>query len=239
MPDVPALTRGLHLLELLAQADAPVAFSDLQARLDLPRASLARMLAALHEAGWIERAGEAGWRPAARVRALAGPVAQAERLRDAGLPIVRELGRALGVSVLLALPRGAVLQVVLSETAEEGIALRPAGSTIEDLSRGPWGGAAFACFDERTRQRALARTDGAGATRLTAMRRAFERDGRIIDRVGTRGLLRIAVPVRRGDELLAVLGIGAPLAAVAESEVPAVALVAAAARLVNAFGDAT
>ncbi len=237
MPDVPALSRGLLLLEILAQAEGPVTFGDLFARLNLPRASVARMIAALHADGWIERPTEAGWQPGARVRALAGPVSAAERLRAVALPIIRPLHRDLGVSVLVAQPRGAVLDVVISETAEEGIALRAVGSTVQDLSHGPWGGAAYAHSDERTRELARTHTDAAGIERLQIMRDACLTAGYVLDDSGARGLLRLAVPVLRQGKLLAILGIGAPIGALVQPKNSAVQLIQAAATLATALGD--
>lgn len=236
MTDVPALTRGLQLLELLAQADAAVPFSDLLARLDLPRASLARMLAALHESGWIGRDGENGWRPAARVRALAGPVERSRRLREAALPLLRELQARLDASVLLAVPRGAALAVLVSLTAEEGVALRPEGSAIDDLSRGPWGGVAHAHLDGALAGAARERAGPAGVRRLEAMARRLADEGCIADPgEGRPGVLRLAAPVRSGDRLVAVLGIGAPLGQLVQADA-ARRLLSAAARLADTCG---
>lgn len=237
MTDVPALTRGLQLLELLAQADGAVAFSELLARLELPRASLARLLAALHETGWIERDGENGWRPGARVRALAAPVDRARRLRAAALPALRELQQELDASLLLAVPRGAALDVLISLTAEEGVALRPEGAVIDDLSRGPWGGVAHASLAGALAEAATARAGGAGTRRLAAMAAQLAERGCVADPGGGRaGVLRVAVPVAAGDRLLAVLGAGAPLGQLDEA-VLARRLRTAAAQLAGTCGD--
>lgn len=238
MTDVPALTRGLQLLELLAQSAAAVPFGDLLGRLGLPRASLARTLAALREAGWVEREGEAGWRPGLRARALAGPVDAARRLRACALPTLEALRSALEASVMLAAPRGTVLVVLASLSADEGLALRPEGALIDDLSRGPWGGVACALLPAPLQGQALARTGREGARRLEAMRRSLEAQGWVEDAGRLRpGVLRVAVPLLAGGRLLGVLGAGAPLAQHPAGARLAQRLLPAAARITAAWGD--
>jgi DNA-binding IclR family transcriptional regulator len=67
----PALTRGLHLLRLLA-AGRPATLEDLVRATAIPRSSLARMLQALAEAGVAARGEGLRWRALLRIEPLAG-----------------------------------------------------------------------------------------------------------------------------------------------------------------------
>lgn len=240
MPAIPALSRGLRLLERLAQADQPLGFTELFASLGMPRASLARTLAALHEAGWIERAASGGWKTADRLRQLLDPLKMEEQIAQTALPLMRELRDRLDATTLMGVPRGASVRILAAVTAEEGVTTGMVGRTNHNLAGGPWGGLVFAQLAPAMAKRVLARQPPEGRRRLADMRQEFQRAGYISDQGRIRvGVLRVCVPVTGASGCIALLGFLAPLGQFTELARPVAILQEVAGRLAATLAAST
>lgn len=215
MNDVPALSRGLRLLEQVAGAAAPPSFSDLWRWSRLPKATVARLLACLRQGGWIDA--EAGYRLGRRA-ALLAPGADADtRLRLNAEQAAAALAATLGLSAIVHRFDHQGFTVLASVAVEDGIRLKEAGQRIVDLGRGPWGTLAYLSRDLPGRERALA-----GMTDATAFRRrigadeiTLARDGCLTDEGPVKpGVTRIACPFLSHDgAIIGSIGVGAVTAA--------------------------
>lgn len=123
-PGTGALTRGLEVLELLADDDAETSglgVSRLAERLDGDKGQLSRTLQTLHDHGFVERdpdtrAYRLGW----RVFALAARTGEARLLREAP-PLMRSLVHDLGESVHLSVRQGTTVLTLLDESPAAAI----------------------------------------------------------------------------------------------------------------------
>ncbi|HEX7247802.1 MAG TPA: IclR family transcriptional regulator [Actinomycetota bacterium] len=118
-PGTAALTRGLEVLEMLADdepARTGLRVAQLAQRLDTDRSQMSRTLQTLHEHGFVDRDPETlayrlGW----RVFALAARAGEARLVHEAP-PVLRALVRELGESVHLSVRQGTMVLTLLAES---------------------------------------------------------------------------------------------------------------------------
>lgn len=218
MNDIPALSRGLRLLEQVAGATSPPSFGDLWRWSRLPKATVARLLACLRQGGWVDA--EYGYRLGRRA-ALLAPGADADtRVRVLAEQAATALSEVLGLSAIVHRFDDRGFTVLASVAVEEGIRLKGAGERVVDLGRGPWGTLAYLSRDAAGRERALAAMDDAAAfrRRLAADETALARDGCLSDEGPVKpGVTRIACPLLSHDgAIIGSIGVGAVTAALSK-----------------------
>lgn len=153
-PGTRALTRGLEVLDALADEDAArngLGVVRLAERLDGDKGQISRTLQTLHEHGFVERDPETlsyrlGW----RVFSLAARVGETRLLQKAP-PVMRSLVRDLGESVHLSIRQGSMVLTLLDEAPAAALhapgrvgGLTPIATTsaglvlVSDLDRDEW-----------------------------------------------------------------------------------------------------
>lgn len=239
--EVPALSRGLQLLETVAAAARPPAFVDLWQWSGLPKASVARLLACLRGRGYLDGDVSAGYRIGPRAALLAPGGDRRERLGIAAAPTATALAEQLGHSAIVHWFHEAGFSVIAGCNVEDGVVLAAPGTRRTDCSGGPWGALAWLAMSDDDRalaRRALADADSfeREVPRLTAR---LAREGALLDDGRRRpGIRRLAVPVRLPDgRCIGAVGIGAIAAVLTDRELPdtITALTAAAAELAASF----
>ncbi len=219
---LPALERGLAILERLADAGAPVPFTVLLEELALPKATLARLLKVLRATGHIEKT-PAGYRPGGRVDRLAAGGDIRLRLRTAGRPVLEELARETENTALLFHLHPAQTQSLEKVLHPESIVMQEIGSVDTNLFNAPWGWLAYAHLDKPARAQARAR-----CAPLPLSQRKLARHVNFIEAHGFayddadffRGVRRLAAPVQdRPGELVAALVIGGTTYTIPEKKI--------------------
>lgn len=104
---VPALQRGLQLLAQFTRDDRQLTGADLARRLDLPRASVFRLLQTLEQLGFVERVGDsAHYQLGMAVLRLGFEYLASMELTELGRPIIDTLASATGLSAHLVVRDG-------------------------------------------------------------------------------------------------------------------------------------
>ena len=99
---VPALQRGLDLLKQFSRHASELTGADLARRLDLPRASVFRMLHTLEKAGFVERVGDSShYKLSIGVLRLGFEYLASMELAEHGQPVIEALRDASGYSAHL------------------------------------------------------------------------------------------------------------------------------------------
>lgn len=130
---VPALDRGIRILELLPQSRSGLTLSQLTRHLDLPKSSVHCLLRALQDAGYVYREAETGkFHVSLRICTLADMALSGIGLRDHARPSLRRLSDTTRMTVHLAvLEQGAC---ILIEKVSRSEGMRVATWTGKHLS---------------------------------------------------------------------------------------------------------
>ena len=99
--EVPALRKGIRLIELLCESEAPLGVSEISQKLEINKHMVFRMLATLVDEGWVIKDGEG---PRYRMglaafRFASMPLARTD-LVDASTDPINDLGESTGLAVL-------------------------------------------------------------------------------------------------------------------------------------------
>jgi len=101
-PSPPAVERAFAILELLAQSRSGLLFSEVAERLDLPRSSVHCLLVGLERCGYAHRHLKTGrYSPSMKLFTLANTALGGLPLRDAAIPLLRDLCTKTGLTVHL------------------------------------------------------------------------------------------------------------------------------------------
>ncbi len=104
---VPALQRGLQLLAQFTRDERQLTGADLARRLELPRASVFRLLQTLEQLGFIERVGDtAQYKLGMAVLRLGFEYLASMELTELGRPVIDDLANATGLSAHLVVRDG-------------------------------------------------------------------------------------------------------------------------------------
>ncbi|WP_234264240.1 IclR family transcriptional regulator [Hydrogenophaga sp. NFH-34] len=104
---VPALQRGLQLLMQFNREDRELTGAELSRRLDLPRASVFRMLFTLEQGGFVERVGDGNsYKLGLAVLRLGFEYLASMELTEHGRPVIEELRDRCGYSAHLVVRDG-------------------------------------------------------------------------------------------------------------------------------------
>ncbi len=218
----PALTRGLAILEAVAAQAQGAGFSELRAALQIPGASLARMLNILHARGFLSRRASGAWQLGAALVRLGSVAAARNDLITVAQPILHTLRRSVEETVELSIPADPGLLLVQKLESERSIRLfiQP-GTQYHALHAIASGKVMLAFGESDQRERLLARGRFKRLTRRTLtsaarLREEFRRalvHGFAADVEESRpGVARIAAPVFDVDHrLAAVLAVAGPV----------------------------
>ena len=104
---VPALQRGMQLLGQFSREERELTGADLSRRLELPRASVFRLLQTLEQMGFVERVGDsASYKLGIAVLRLGFEYLASMELTEHGRPIIEDLSVASGLSAHLVVRDG-------------------------------------------------------------------------------------------------------------------------------------
>jgi len=214
-----ALQRGLDLLQQLAASGSEgLRFGELRSALGVPENSLARLLAGLRDAGWIERVGDR-YRSLAQTAALARPLSPFERLAHAGRRIARALAEATRNTALVIGWDGEFMHCLARATHPEAVPLQRPGRAARNWHHPPWGwffkGAAYW-------RRCGPRIGGGGpqAHDILVELAHLERHGWCCDR--QRDRRRLATPLRVGGRIVGALAVGGTAISLHDDDLAAV-----------------
>lgn len=170
---VPALVRGLQILEHLAAVPAGVPLSGIIAALGIPKPSAFRLLQTLNEQGYVQRDAVGGrYRLTRKLLALGYAAVDASGLVEKSLDVLRALRDATGETTLLAVlagHEGIVLEQVASPQAVK--VLVQVGHRFPLHSAAP-GKAILACLPATEREALLSSLDFQRFTPQTITTRA-------------------------------------------------------------------
>lgn len=134
------LSRGIRVMEVLAEADGPLSIAELCDVLGLHRSIVYRLLRTLEEHGLVVRDAAGAVRLGPGLAALARSVSR--DLQAAALPELTELANGLGMTAFLAvLDEDTVVTLVSVEPREHGAALAQRPGSRHALDRGAPGAA--------------------------------------------------------------------------------------------------
>lgn len=196
----PALDRGLHLLELIAGAgERGRAFGEIELLVQLPKASLARLLQVLIARGWAQKHPDHGrYLLGPRARGLVQTISLSDRLAAAARPFLDELSRRTGNTILALCWTGAYWQSVAKVMHPQAIPMQHVGDTDVPNPEIPWGWFTAEHCPEQP---------AAWPTQRDAA--AYRRLGYVVDRRTIYTSRRVATPILdRGGRLLGALAAG-------------------------------
>lgn len=136
---VPALSRGLAVLERIAAQPEPVGFNALLEELGLPRATLARILQVLRDEGYVRKDGGGRYRTGPAIERLAGHEGMGERLRAAAEPVLELLVAETANTAMVFGWDGEAHTALAKKAHPASVSMREVGSISRDLEQPPWG----------------------------------------------------------------------------------------------------
>ncbi|MFL5777947.1 MAG: IclR family transcriptional regulator [Chloroflexota bacterium] len=123
MSRVQSIERAFAVLGALA--DGPVGVTEVADRVDLPKSTVARLLASLGREGAVEQIpGERRYRLGPRVSSLAASIRPTRSLIDVARPPLAELSRAVGEAAGLSVPDGRAVHYVDQVDSPHPVAIR-------------------------------------------------------------------------------------------------------------------
>jgi DNA-binding IclR family transcriptional regulator len=121
---VPSLQRALDVIDLLASQDRDLGFSEIMNALNIPRPSLARILAVLVERGLVTKTDEGGlYRLGMQLLYLGGRLESKLRLRSVARPHMEELALTTGKTIELSTLDRDQLILIDQIEGDEGVRL--------------------------------------------------------------------------------------------------------------------
>lgn len=165
---VPALDRGLRIIDLALDSGRELSFSEITATLGVAKASAARLLKVLCERGYLSKSPVSGrYHPGHR---LQGGRSSTERLKRVAAPAIHRLADLTGNTLLLIAWDGRNAVCLDRATSEDALAMQSPGHVARNPFEGPWAWFFLASLpaDEQRRRR---REVGLEEARLRLMRR--------------------------------------------------------------------
>lgn len=228
---VPAVSRAVDVLEVVASSEQPLRMSEIARDVDVPRASLFSILATLVDTGMLERDG-AAYALGARFAQLAGDHGLAPRLARLSYPVLRRLVSRFDHSAQVAVLHDGAAQYVAAVESTQTLRVATWVGNRNALDVTAIGGALIVDWTmTQLRDTFPAHTIGT----LTALAKRLDtarQKGFIADDGDTEpGVLCVGAPIRGADgAVVAALSISVPEAMMAGDDVAALpaAIVAAA-----------
>lgn len=212
-----ALARGLRVIEAFGRDRRWLTLSDVARLVDMPRASVRRILATLVRLGYAEM-GDRLFRLTPRILTLAGAYLASNAVSDIVQPALERLSDELGEACSAAVLDGAEVVMIahaspnrmLPVSAQIGFRLPALSSSL--------GRVLIAALDDKDIEALIARTKvpkltSSTMTDKTALRRAIlqaRADGyALVDQEAEAGFRSISVPLKRRDgRVIAALNVG-------------------------------
>jgi IclR family transcriptional regulator, KDG regulon repressor len=210
---VPALQRGLTLLEMIAQNRSPLGFNQFVQELKLPKASVSRLLKVLRDRGYVVKDEKSGtYSPGIRMSILGGSQTTALTLRREAELLLPALVDAVHNTAIVILWTGEYMQCLARGLYESSIPMQEPGNITTDLSRYPWGWLFFKTLPKAEQARAMARFQDATLfnKRLLERMKRFQDLGYLYDNQEIfPHVRRLGVPVFDGTgKIVGAAGIG-------------------------------
>lgn len=215
----PALSRGLAIIELVAEASEPIAFNALLEQTDTPRATLVRLLKVLVQRGYLAKESRSGrYMPGAMLAMLRPQDALKARLKVIASPVLSSLRDTCGNTVTLFYRQGDAFECFIKELHQDGLAMQPIGTLNPDLYSPPWGWAllaflpvtfieAYAKAHEDKLSVFIGRPNSLVEFLQQRLAEFNARGFAFDDQLSREGLRRMGVPVRdRSGNVIAALG---------------------------------
>jgi DNA-binding IclR family transcriptional regulator len=193
---VPALSRGLDIIECLASCKNDVGFNELAERLKLPTTTLTRLLKLLMERGYAVKDEQTKrYRPGPRLSVWNHGLPISDRLRRAADGLLRELADKSSHTVLLIHWNGAQMQCLAKEAHESSVTMQPVGTIADNLAERAWGWIFWSSLDQPHQIAALRRCPkpDAMAKALRKHLKKFTRHGFAYE--DAKSIRRLAAPV--------------------------------------------
>ena len=179
---VPGLARGLQLLASFTRESPEQTGAELSRKLDLPRASVFRLLQTLEQLGYVERAGDTTrYKLGIGVLRLGFEYLASMELTEYARPVLDELCSITGLSAHLAVRDGREVVIVAKATGRSVMfnsiqvgARLPAHATV--LGRVLLGGLSMADLSELYPDQALPAYSAQTPTSLTALKALIDAD---------------------------------------------------------------
>lgn len=217
-----SLQRAFDLLEVLAQLPEGASIAQLSSAVDLPRSTVARLLASLFDAGVVARPGmDRHWVLGPTIMRLTRAVAPAYDLRERSTRIMQSITEELEETSMLAVPTGSTTARVINEVKGPklvGVATLWEGHTISSAASG-FVRQLLAELPPQQSDQAIDRIKLEKHTSQTITdRRTFRTAIERIRNVGyttvidelEEGLAGVGVPVRHDGQITAMLAIYLP-----------------------------
>lgn len=210
MTAIPALQRGLSLLELLAGAELPLSFGQIVEELSAPRASTARLLSSLQHTGHVRKS-VAGYQLGERAKLLSPRSALRSRLTAAAPAALQAVSEATHNTCLLVYFGDSGAECLAKHEQEASVSMQPVGRLTPDISLSPWGALFYHSLEptERARWRArMARPRRFEALLPKLLSRLDDWGVAYDDQWLVAHLRRLAAPISQNGHVVACLGLG-------------------------------
>ncbi len=223
------LEKGLDILGLFDDDHPCLSAQDIRRELNLSQSTLYRLLRSMKSKGWIEDDGNGSFRPGLRILSLASVVRKQLTMGQFALPVMQELSRATGETILLTVisgPHAVCIERVdgphaVRATLERGavLALHAGASAIVLLAYADEG------LQKAILDGPLHRYTDNSVTDRIELRRRLERiraaGYAFSDQEVDLGVRAVAAPVlSHGRRLVAALSLVAPAGRLPDADVP-------------------
>lgn len=202
---VPALDRGLDIIELVVQREA-LSFSEIVKILKLPTASTARILKCLCERNYLTKDAEGLYLPGSALHNLIPGKNKSQQLLTAAAPVLKQLRDQTSQTAILFYWDGQVWECIGKELHENSINMQTIGETRVDIFNYPWGCFAYAQLQKDKRKLTYG-LDAKLKANLEKTLTEFKKNSCVVD--SGKNLHRLAVPIFDSEEnLLGALALG-------------------------------
>ena len=199
---VPALDRGLDILELLATS-GPVSYTAIVERLAVPQASAARIIKCLCLRGYAVKDQTGAYRLGPAVAAFQPTLNPIEQLCRAGTPVVKQLQKTFSQTALLFYFHGETWECVAKAAHEDSISMQNVGELRKDIFEYPWGFFAH----EQLLKEGRGIKQKVDSCRLKKQEKQYHDTGSIVE--SNNAFTRIAAPIRdSAGNLVGALAMG-------------------------------
>ena len=223
------LEKGLDILALFDDDHPSLSAQDIRRELNLSQSTLYRLLRSMKSKGWIEDDGSGAFRPGLRILSLARVVRRQLTMGQVALPVMQELSRVSGETILLTVISGPHAVCIERVDGPQTVRATLERGAVLPLYAGASATVLLAYADEALQDAILAgplhRYTEHTVTDPTDLRRLLENirnDGfAFSDGEVDLGVRAVAAPVlSHGRGLVAALSLVAPAGRLPDSDIP-------------------
>ncbi len=223
------LEKGLDILALFDDDHPCLSAQDIRRELNLSQSTLYRLLRSMKFKGWIEDDGNGAFRPGLRILSLARVVRRQLSMGQVALPVMQELSRVTGETILLTVLSGPHAVCIERVDGTQTVRVTLERGAVLPLHAGASATVLLAYADEEVQNAVLAgpldRHTEHPVTNPTELRQLLARirnagfafsDGEV-----DLGVRAIAAPVLSyGRRLVAALSLVAPAGRLSDADIP-------------------